>query len=170
MPLSQPEQLRQFFDRLGQRHPQPAALYLFGGSAVLWLGGPRPTLDIDFTLTRGDPALRQNIAAVAAELGLDLEESAPAEFMPLPAGHEKRHRFLGQFGSVAVYLFDPYSIAVMKIDRAFDSDMEDVRFLLAAGEIDLAALAQLIDDVAGRYDEPIKLRRNFAELQKALGS
>jgi hypothetical protein len=65
-------------------------------------------------------------------------------------------------------MFDPYSMAVMKIDRAFDSDMEDVVFLLRTERINLTALEGHIDDVAKRYDEPIKLRRNFEELKRNL--
>lgn len=116
MQLSRPEQLTQFLARLGERYLHPATIYVFGGSAMLWLGGSRRTADID----------------------------------------------------VAAYLFDPYSIAVMKIDRAFDTDMEDVQFLIAAGHVDLNVLAQCVEDVAARYDEPLKLRRNFEELKRNL--
>ena len=56
----------------------------------------------------------------------------------------------------------------MKIDRAFDTDMEDVRFLLTQGHIDRSTLSQCIDDVAQRHDEPIRLRRNFEELKRGL--
>ena len=46
--------------------------------------------------------------------------------------------------------------------------MEDVAFLLAAGRINLSALERFVEDVATRYDEPIKLRRNFAEFKRNL--
>jgi hypothetical protein len=168
MLLSQPEQLTHFLIQLSQRYAGPATLYIFGGSAVLWLGGARHTADVDFTAEPADPLLREAIAQTARELDLDFEESVPADFMPLPAGVEARHQRIGQFGSIAVYLFDLYSIATMKIDRAFDSDMEDVRFLIEAGHIDLTSLAHCIEDVAARYDEPLKLRRNFEELKRDL--
>ena len=48
------------------------------------------------------------------------------------------------------YLFDPYSIAVMKIDRAFEADMEDVHFRIRSETTDLAYLEQSIEDVAQR--------------------
>ena len=133
------------------------------------LGGPRPTVDIDYTLRALAPeTLRPIIGALAAELDLDLEESIPAEFMPLPAGFESRHQQLGQYGALTAYLFDPYSIAVMKIDRAFETDMEDVHFLIRSGTIDLAVLEHCIEDVAQRYDEPRKLRSNFQEMKRGL--
>jgi hypothetical protein len=166
--LSQPEQLHQFFTRLGERYLHPATIYLFGGSALVWLGGGRPTVDLDVSLAAPNAQLRRAVAEAAAEAGLDVEESSPSGFMPLPSGYEGRHRLLGQFGQVAVYVFDPYSIAVMKLDRAFESDLEDVRFLLAAGHIDLETLARCLDDVARRYDEPLKLRRQFDEFRRTL--
>ena len=76
MPISTLQQLQQFWTRLGERCPTPADFYLFGGSALLWLGAPRQTIDIDFSLQTSHPdAVRAVIAEVAAELDLDLEES-----------------------------------------------------------------------------------------------
>ena len=168
MQISQPEQLSQFLARLGERYAHPASIYIFGGSAILWLGGQRYTGDIDYSVSPSSTALREAVAQTAAELDLDLEESSPAEFMPLPAGADARHELIGTFGQIRAYLYDPYSMAVMKIDRAFDTDMEDVAFLLAAGRIDLNTLGRSIEEVAARYDEPIKLRRNFAEFKRHL--
>lgn len=166
--LTQPEQIQRFFVALGERCPQGSRLYLFGGSALLWLGGPRHTADVDVTLAPASVTLRRLVAETAAALDLDVEESVPAEFMPLPAGYEDRHRHLGNYGNLAVYLFDPYSIALMKLDRAFESDLEDVRYLLANGHLQLDTLAQHVEDVASRYDEPIRLRRQFADFCKTL--
>jgi hypothetical protein len=169
MDISTPEQLTNFLTELGRRCPEPTAIYLFGGSAVVILGGPRSTVDIDFTLQASAPEiLRPIIDSLAVELGLDLEESIPIEFMPLPTGVETRHRLLGQYGALTAYLFDPYSIALMKIDRAFETDVEDVHFLIQSGAIDLAFLEHCIEDVAQRYDEPRKLRSNFQEMKRGL--
>ena len=88
--------------------------------------------------------------------------------MPLPAGVETRHRPLGQYGRLTAYLFDPYSIAVMKVDRAFETDIQDVHFLIQSGIVDLACLEHCVEDVAQRYDEPRKLRRNFQEMKRGL--
>ena len=41
--------LNEFLTRLGERYSNPATLYLLGGSALLLLGNPRQTLDIDYT-------------------------------------------------------------------------------------------------------------------------
>ncbi len=136
---------------------------------MLWLGAPRQTIDIDFSLQTSHPdAVRAVIAEVAAELDLDLEESNPADFMPLPAGADQRRQLIGQYGQLNVYLFDPYSVALMKVDRAFDADMEDVRYLIQSGQVSLKQLEQALEDVARRYDEPRRLRRNFEALKRSL--
>ncbi|MBM3272502.1 hypothetical protein FJY94_04470 [Candidatus Kaiserbacteria bacterium] len=168
MNLSSPDQLVEFFERLSQRHPESAEVYLFGGSALLLIGGRRITADVDYTIDPSADALRRAISEVGAEMGLDIEESAPAEFMPLPAGVEARHKVIGQYGQLRVYVYDPYSIAVMKLDRAFERDIEDVRFLIASGVIELSLLETCVEDVARRYEEPLKLRHNFAEMKRGL--
>jgi len=166
-----PALITQFLERLGQQFENPASFYIFGGSALILMGGPRNTGDVDFTFAaaseRADE-FRVAVRAVATEMGLDVEESQPAEFMPLPSGLEERHRFLGRYGQVNAYIFDLYSVALMKIDRAFPTDIEDVHFLLRAGLIELKALEQKLAEIIGRHDEKLKLQRNFAEMVKDL--
>ena len=94
--------------RLGQKLNIPADLFVFGGSALLLLGGPRDTADLDYTIRcEAIEQCRQTIAEVAAEAGLDAEESIPSEFMPLPPGADSRHELLAQFGLLRVYMLDP---------------------------------------------------------------
>jgi hypothetical protein len=160
--VTAPEQLRHFLAELGSRCEEAAALYLFGGSALILLGASRLTGDIDFTIqaVHGE-ALRGVINAVAAELNLDVEESVPQDFMPLPIHSEERHQLIGHFGLLTAYILDPYSIAVMKIDRSFKTDLQDVQFLIQANIINLAQLEVSIEDVASRYDEPKTLHRKL---------
>jgi hypothetical protein len=128
-----------FLETVGQRLPVPATIFVYRGSGLLLLGGRRNTADLDFTLDSPVTDLcRPVISAVAAELGLDVEENAPAGFMPMPAGADSRHRLIGRYGLLTAYVLDPYSLAVMKVERAFPSDIEDVLFLLRHGQIKLA--------------------------------
>jgi hypothetical protein len=46
----------------------------------------------------------------------------------LPDGAEQRHYKVGQYGSIEVYTYDPYSIALSKIARGFETDIQDVLF------------------------------------------
>ena len=93
MDITRPDQIHNFLRELGKRCSSPSEIYLFGGSAVLLIGGARHTGDIDFTLNEANAeTIRKIIKEVAHEQGLDLEESVPSEFMPLPLGAESRHR------------------------------------------------------------------------------
>ena len=124
--------LRVFLRRLGERCPQPAKLYLLGGSALCLLGSPRTTLDVDYTVdVEPEEAARFGAAVseLAAEMRLDLEEVPLAEFIPLPPEAYARRQLVGQFGQLEVYIFDPYSIALSKIARGFETDLEDVVFM-----------------------------------------
>jgi hypothetical protein len=169
MDITQPDQIHDFLRELGRRSQVPSEIYIFGGSAVLLMGGARHTGDIDFTLIEENAeTIRKIIKQVADEQEIDLEESIPSEFMPLPFGSESRHRRIEQYGQLTVYVFDPYSIAMMKLDRAFKSDIQDVHFLIRNGHINLDELEQHLNDVAQRYDEPIKLRKNFEEMKRGL--
>ncbi|MBI3169256.1 MAG: hypothetical protein HYZ22_12305 [Chloroflexi bacterium] len=125
------QSVQEFLENLGRRYPEQATLYLLGGSALLLLGSSRDTLDIDYV---GDDINKNNlqiaIEETAIELGLETEAVPIDRFIPLPEGNEQRGIRIGQFGNVTTYIFDPYSIALSKIDRGFDTDIEDVIFLI----------------------------------------
>jgi len=123
--------LQAFFQRVGEQFPTPATLYLLGGSALYLLGSPRETLDVDYSIENAPPEAEQVLERLAAELELDLEMVPLAEFIPLPPEPETRRRFVGKYGQVDVYIYDLYSIALSKIARGFESDLEDVEFLLS---------------------------------------
>ncbi len=137
--------LDRFLHLLGERFGEEGTLYLIGGSALQLLGNPRTTLDIDY-VGSDDPLPTDKLAAaiesLAIEMKIEIEGVPLAEFMPLPEGAETRHRFIGHFGKLAVYVFDPYSIAISKIDRGFDTDLQDVLFLINNGLITFEQLEQ----------------------------
>jgi len=59
----------------------------------------------------------------------------------------------GEFGTIAVFILDPYTIALRKLDRGFDADLEDVLFLLHQGLIELGQLARVVDTAITRAQE-----------------
>ena len=68
--------LKSFLQRLGERYPGPATIYLLGGSALCLLGSPRVTLDVDYTVEVApeDTARFQAVLAeLATEMQLDLK-------------------------------------------------------------------------------------------------
>ena len=60
-----PERLAQFLERLGQRCPFPAEVYLFGGSALLLIGRRRNTADVDLTLHTAPDRMEELRQAIA---------------------------------------------------------------------------------------------------------
>jgi hypothetical protein len=123
----------EFLEHLGEQIPFPATFYLLGGSALCLLGSPRETLDVDYTTdldTTSEKMIETIIQRLASQLKLDIEAVPIAEFIPLPPDTQSRRRFVGHYGALDVYIYDLYSIALSKIARGFESDIEDVLFLL----------------------------------------
>lgn len=160
---------------LGERVDRPLRLYLLGGSAMLLLGSPRATTDIDYDLAVEDldPAtIRQTLAELADRLHLDLEFVPLAEFVPLPAGFAQRHRFVQRWGTVEIWIFDPYSLALSKIARGFETDLEDVRFLVHQGLVTIVELRRMFEAILPRsWDadiDPTEFRQYFQEVERML--
>ncbi|MCL4266086.1 MAG: hypothetical protein KJ069_22950 [Anaerolineae bacterium] len=165
-------EIEAFLHKLGERYPHPVTLCLLGGSALCFLGNPRRTLDIDYTVSplADNEALTDAIEVLAKEMRLEVESVPIEEFVPLPVGSEQRHRWLGQFGDVTVYLYDPYTIALSKLCRGFESDLQDVLFLLRERIINLDILTSFVEVAATQawdfYIDPADLGRYFEEVKR----
>jgi len=90
---------------------------------------------------------------VAHEMGLDVEAVPIERFTPVAQDRYQRSLPFGTFGNLDVYIFDPYSIALSKIDRGFDTDIDDVVFLVQRELIILEELERLTRDVLPRARE-----------------
>jgi hypothetical protein len=167
--------LQALMQGLGERCSQPATLYLLGGSALCLLGSPRQTLDLDYTVEIA-PEAQQEFLKVLADLAaaqhLDLEEVPISQFVPLPANGIERRRLVGRFGSITVYIFDPYAIALSKIARGFESDLEDVLFMIRTGVVQYAELEEHFHEVlprAAQFDiDSRDFRAYFAEIRRQM--
>jgi hypothetical protein len=127
------QEILDFLTELGKIVSSDVDFYLVGGSALLLLGSPRGTIDIDYTTTMdsGNSGDVNGIVSQCAELmNMDVEEVPIGEFIPLPPDAISRRKYYGHFGNMDVYIYDLYSIALSKIARGFESDIEDVIYLL----------------------------------------
>lgn len=165
--------LQSFLHRLGERYPGQGALYLLGGCALGLLGNPRTTVDIDYTLEFETGALEQFqevFADLAVEMRLDVDEVPLAEFVPLPPHARERRRLVGRYGNLDVYIFDLYSIALSKIARGFEADLEDVLFLLYEDLIEFGELERHFNTILPKATKadiiPSEFRDYFEEIRR----
>lgn len=162
----------EFLERLGERYPKRETLSLLGGSAMLLLGSPRETMDVDYV---GDDIhkneFQKAIEEIAGDLGLDAEAVPIDRFIPLPEGNEQRKIHIGQFGRVTVYVIDPYSIALSKIDRGSDRDFDDLVFLIRHNHIAIEELERMTKDGlshAGKFDFHPDILAHLQELKSRI--
>jgi Nucleotidyltransferase of unknown function (DUF6036) len=137
--------IRSFLTILGILHSEPEQLLLLGGCALILLGSARTTLDIDYV---GDDvqrnAFQHTIERVAAQLHTFADPVPIEQFLPIPPGSEARRVFIGRFGLVDVFVLDPYVIALSKLERGLDTDIDDIVFLLERNLVNLGRLTDLV--------------------------
>ena len=162
-----------FLKAVGERLHAPAEIVLLGGSALSLIGSSRPTLDLDFDgEEKASDEFRILLEQVASAMHLEIEAVPLHRFVPLPPETATHHIEIAQFGQLQVYVFNPYGIALSKLDRGLSSDIADVAFLLREGFVDLDALNQLIDRAATRaseYDlDPAQMRTHLVLAQAVM--
>lgn len=166
-------EIQVFLQRLGRHYPHPGTLYLLGGSALCLLGSPHRTLDIDYTPIGAEHVqLQAAIETLATEMRLEPKAVPIEEFVPLPDGTSARHQFVGRFGALDVYIFDPYTIALSKVARGLETDLQDVTFLLGKHIINLEKLADCVIGAmpqAWYFDiDPAEMQQHLATVRKLL--
>ena len=166
-------QIDAFLAAVGERCEPASMLFLLGGGALELLGGARSTLDLDYVGDDLKPNnLQQLMAQIADEMHIELEAVPIAEFVPLPTDAHKRAILVGQFGHLTVYIFDPYTIALSKLDRGFDTDLEDIIFLVQRQLISVDQLASIVEAAASQayqFDlDPAAMRRHLQVLRQSL--
>lgn len=158
---------------IGRRVPPSSRLVLVGGSALSLLGSPRPTVDIDFIGDDLHPEpLHQLILQIAEELDIDAEPVPLDKFVPLPKGNEERTIRIGQYGNLEIFIADPYSIALSKIDRGADTDYDDLIFLVQHNHVDMDKFERVIQEAlphASKFDFHPDILKHLQELKNRLG-
>jgi len=164
--------IRTILQALGESVPSGSRLVLIGGSALALLGSPRLTIDIDFVGDDKHPSeLHKTIIQAARELKI-LAEPVPFErVIPLPEGSPERSIRIGQFGNLEVFVADPYNIALSKIDRGYDTDLDDVVFLVQHNHVTLGELERITQEALAKahpYDFHPEILAHFQELKNRL--
>jgi hypothetical protein len=165
-------EIRSILKALGERVPPASRLVLVGGSALALLGNPRLTIDIDFVGDDVNPnELHRTIMRFAREMKIHAEPVPIKHFIPLPEGSEQRNIRIGQFGNLEIYVADPYSIALSKLDRGLDTDIDDIVFLIQNNRVILEELERITQSAlshAHKFDFHPEILAHLNELKKRL--
>lgn len=154
-----------FFVALGKDCLPNTEMILLGGVALNLLGSQRATQDLDYVgndLPKEYSPFQHQAHHLAAQHGIELEAVPIEAFLPISAQAHERRRLIGQFGNLKVSILDPYTIALSKLDRGFESDLQDVAFLLGQTLIEAETLKKMLDEIApnaARFDLEIGMMR-----------
>ena len=165
-------EIQSILQNIGARVPSASQLILVGGSALALLGSPRLTIDIDFWGDDVQPSdLHKAIMQVAKDLKIYIEPVPLERFIPLPKGNEERIIRIGQFGNLEIFVADPYSIALSKLDRGADTDLDDIVFLINTKHIDFDELERMTREAlphANKFDFNPDILEHLQELKNRL--
>jgi hypothetical protein len=157
---------------IGAHVPPGSRLVLVGGGALALLGSPRLTIDIDFIGDDVHPSpLHKTIMQIARELKIHVEPVPLERFIPLPKGNEERTIRIGQFGNLEVFVADPYSIALSKLDRGLDTDFDDLVFLVQNNHVNMDEFERMVSDAlphARKFDFNPDILEHLLELKNRL--
>ena len=146
-------EIQQVFDLLGRGIHDRIEVYVAGSIPTLIKGlTARPTTDIDLVnevpleIRRQKAVLKQ----IDASFGLSLGH---VQSHYLPANWQDRRHFLGDFGSLRVYLVDEYDIFVSKLSSKKEKHIDDLRVLARQLDKDKAK-SRLLGDGRPFIDNP----------------
>ena len=135
------------------------------------------TLDID--LQFDVPVEHQEefvrcLREISRQRRLPIEQASPEQFIPLPSGYQERHRFIDRFGSLDVFHFDFYSIALSKLRRGNEKDFADVIQMVRDGLIALPQLRAFFQEILPQLEsfdisaDARDFERHFALFERRL--
>lgn len=121
-----------FFRELSNRIHEPLKVVLTGGVASWFMGGNRPTRDIDFGIVPATERIQKALNEVSRELGIAIQYSDDMQrwgMINIPDS-ERGVKLYKKFGSISVYLLAPDRWAIGKLTRYREADVEDLRNVL----------------------------------------
>ena len=164
-----------FLQSLGKIFKRNCKLYLVGGTVIVHKGLKLKTIDIDICYELPQEfhsEFIETIKFLKESLNINIEEVNPGYFIPLPEGYKDRSIFIGKFGEIKVFYFDPYSVALGKIERGTEIDFEDVLHMLKTQMIDFELLEKYFLNVMQRYGKesirqnPENFKRKFEYIKR----
>lgn len=171
-------QIENFLKNLGRAFRKPGRIYLVGGAALVHMGirsGSTQDIDVDVRAADEDEMM-ESIRQLKDKMQVNVEFASPGDFIPLPKQWEQHAKYVGRYGTIDVFYFDFYSIALSKIQRGSTRDINDVKLLLQQGIITLPELDTAYNEILpqvgkrpyGRLD-PKQFAERYAATRQLLG-
>lgn len=130
----------ELLSELGRRVRAPHTLYLVGGSSAVVIGWRRSTRDVDLRPEPDSDELLRALSELKQSLDINIELASPLDFLPELAGWQDRSPYVGSWGALHVRHLDFRLQALAKLERGFDTDLDDVRAMLERGLVSAGEL------------------------------
>lgn len=132
---------------VGKRVAGEGSIYFAGGATAVLYGWRAMTIDIDL---KPDPEPRgffEALAGLKNELDINVELACPDQFIPAIPGWRERSVFIGQYGAIKFYHYDPYGQALSKLHRGHTRDLHDVRSMIKDGMIRIGHMREFFAQI-----------------------
>jgi hypothetical protein len=135
-----------FLSELDRQVSMTLALHCLGGFAIhLTYGLPRPTADIDVCEVAPGKAKAEVIALAGEGSPLHKKHRVYLQIVTVasvPYNYEERLKEVvrGSFQKLRLLVLEPHDLALSKLGRNSDVDIEDVKYLASAVPLDLELL------------------------------
>ncbi len=133
--------------RLGKATRADVRIYLTGGATAVLEGWRTSTIDVDLRFDPELDELLRELPKLKNELDINIELTAPPDFIPELPGWRERSLLVFESGNISVHHFDPYSQALSKIERGFSQDLADVEKMIESGMVKPARLRELFKSI-----------------------
>lgn len=139
--------LERLLERLGRKAKGPGRIYLVGGASALLKGWRDSTVDIDLKLDPEPAGIFEAIAEIKRDLDVNIELSAPDQFLPEVPGWRDRSPLIARHGEIDFFHYDFRAQALSKIARYHNRDRIDVEGMLASGLITAEDLRKAFEQI-----------------------
>lgn len=137
------ERVKKFMKAIGRVGKKNARIYFVGGATAVLLGWRETTIDLDVKIIPDADEILRALPQLKEDLQLNIELASPDDFIPPLPGWEERSAYIGKVGSTEFFHYDFYAQALAKIERGHNTDILDVRNMLAHGLIEPSRLMEL---------------------------
>jgi hypothetical protein len=140
-------QVRALMERLGRAARGPGRIYLVGGASAVLIGWRDTTVDVDLKLHPEPAGIFGAIAEAKNALDVNIELSAPDDFIPRLPDWEARSPIVARHGRIDFLHYDFYGQALAKIERGHRQDVADVSAMHRLGLVEPTTLLRMFDSI-----------------------